>query len=106
MENRSGRCVACAGTASSSRAKSGSRPSSHAREPRKADMRYFFDTEFYEDGKTIDLISIGIVAEDGREFYAVSQDAQLHRVSDWVRSNVLPRLPAYGDPAWKPRDLS
>ncbi len=30
-------------------------------------MRYFLDTEFYEDGKTIDLISIGIVAEDGRE---------------------------------------
>ena len=35
-------------------------------------VKYFFDTEFYEDGKTIDLISIGIVAEDGREFYAVS----------------------------------
>lgn len=42
-------------------------------------MRYFFDTEFHEDGQTIDLISIGIVAEDGREFYAVSRDAQLHR---------------------------
>jgi hypothetical protein len=68
-------------------------------------MRYFFDTEFYEDGTTIDLISIGIVAEDGRELYAVSQDAQLHRVSAWVRMNVLPRLPKYGDPAWKPRDL-
>lgn len=35
-------------------------------------MRYFFDTEFYEDGKTIDLVSIGIVAEDGRELYAVN----------------------------------
>ena len=66
-------------------------------------MRYFFDTEFYEDGKTIDLISIGIVAEDGRELYAVSQDAQLHRVSDWVRANVLPRLPTYGDTAWMSR---
>jgi hypothetical protein len=30
-------------------------------------MRYWLDTEFIEDGKTIDLISIGIVAEDGRE---------------------------------------
>ena len=24
-------------------------------------MKYFFDTEFIEDGRTIDLISIGIV---------------------------------------------
>jgi 3' exoribonuclease, RNase T-like len=66
-------------------------------------MKYFLDTEFYEDGKTIDLISIGIVAEDGRELYAVSQDAQLHMVSNWVRANVLPQLPKYGDPAWMPR---
>ena len=66
-------------------------------------MRYFIDSEFYEDGTTIDLISIALVAEDGREFYAVSQDAQLHRVSPWVRENVLPHLPKYGDPAWMPR---
>ena len=26
-------------------------------------MRYFLDTEFHEDGKTIDLISLGLVAE-------------------------------------------
>ena len=36
--------------------------------------RFFIDTEFVEDGKTIDLISIGIVCEDGREFYAVSTE--------------------------------
>jgi hypothetical protein len=66
-------------------------------------MRYFLDTEFYEDGRTIDLISIGVVAEDGREFYAVSQDAELHRVSDWVRTNVLPSLPKYDAPAWMTR---
>jgi hypothetical protein len=28
-------------------------------------VRYFYDTEFLEDGKTIELISIGIVCEDG-----------------------------------------
>jgi hypothetical protein len=66
-------------------------------------MKYFLDTEFYEDGTTIDLISIALVAEDGREFYAVSQDAQLHRVSSWVRENVLTKLPKYGDPAWMTR---
>jgi hypothetical protein len=66
-------------------------------------VRYFLDTEFYEDGRVIDLISIGIVAEDGREFYACSTEAQLHRVSPWVRENVLPQLPGYGTPAWMSR---
>jgi len=66
-------------------------------------LRYYLDTEFYEDGKTIDLISIGIVCEDGREFYAVNSDAELHRVSPWIRANVLPHLPGYRDPRWLSR---
>ena len=33
-------------------------------------MKYFYDTEFIDDGHTINLISIGIVAEDGHEYYA------------------------------------
>ena len=65
--------------------------------------RYFLDTEFYENGKTIDLISIGIVCSDGREFYAVNREAELDKVSPWVRDHVLPSLPTYGDPAWRPR---
>lgn len=28
--------------------------------------RYFYDLEFLQDGKTIDLISIGIVADERR----------------------------------------
>jgi hypothetical protein len=55
-------------------------------------VKYFLDTEFYEDGKTIDLISIGIVAEDGRELYIELADADLDRVSDWVKENVIPHL--------------
>ncbi len=55
-------------------------------------MRYFLDTEFIEDGKTIDLLSIGIVAEDGREFYAESDEADLSKASDWVRDNVIAHL--------------
>jgi hypothetical protein len=58
-------------------------------------VKHFFDCEFNEDGQTIDLISIGIAAEDGREYYACNQEAQLHRVNDWVRANVLPKLPPY-----------
>lgn len=55
-------------------------------------MRYWLDTEFIEDGKTIDLLSIGIVAEDGREFYAENQDCDRTRADDWVKANVLPHL--------------
>jgi len=54
--------------------------------------KYWLDTEFIEDGKTIDLISIGIVSEDGREFYAESSDADLSRANDWVKDNVLVHL--------------
>lgn len=55
-------------------------------------MRFWFDTEFIEDGRTIDLISIGIVAEDGREFYAESNECDLSRASPWVKENVIPHL--------------
>jgi hypothetical protein len=60
--------------------------------------RLFYDTEFIEDGRTIDLISIGIVAEDGREYYAVASDAPWDRIreSDWLVRNVLPSLPVTG----------
>ena len=55
-------------------------------------MRYFIDTEFIEDGKTIDLISIGIVAEDGREYYAQSVEFDHRKASEWVKENVLLHL--------------
>lgn len=62
--------------------------------------RFWYDTEFIEDGKTIDLISIGIVAEDGREYYAVNSEAPWRRVRKhkWLMENVIPGLPKiYGD---------
>ena len=34
-------------------------------------MRYFYDTEFIDDGRTVELISIGVAAEDGRECYSI-----------------------------------
>lgn len=55
-------------------------------------MRYWFDTEFIEDGKTIDLLSIGIVAEDGREYYAEIAEADHSRASQWVKDNVIVHL--------------
>ena len=65
-------------------------------------MRYFYDTEFIEDGSTIELVSIGIVAEDGREFYAVSNEFDASCANEWVRDNVLNKLPRASHPAWKP----
>jgi hypothetical protein len=56
-------------------------------------MKYFYDTEFIENGKTIDLISIGIVAEDGREYYAISTEFNAKKASQWVKDNVLIHLP-------------
>lgn len=56
-------------------------------------MRYYIDTEFAESPGQLDLISIGIVAEDGREFYAVASDGwSEERCNTWVRANVLPNL--------------
>lgn len=55
-------------------------------------MRYWLDTEFIEDGKTIDLISIGIVAEDGRELYCEVADVDWSKASPWVLENVKPHL--------------
>lgn len=55
-------------------------------------MKYWYDTEFIEDGRTIDLISLGIVAEDGREYYAQSVEFDPKKASDWVKENVLIHL--------------
>lgn len=57
-------------------------------------MNYFLDTEFIERGagEPIDLISIGIVAEDGREFYAVSNEFNPDDASEWVKENVIAKL--------------
>lgn len=83
-------------------------------------MKYFFDTEFLEGNQnktflgfnyektkeTIDLISIGVVSADNREYYAISKDFNLKEawsrydlktVNDgrneikvyWIRENVL-----------------
>lgn len=56
-------------------------------------MRFWFDTEFYEDGCTIELISIGVVSEDGRTYYAETVNAhELAQSSQWLAANVAPHL--------------
>lgn len=59
-----------------------------------------YDTEFLEDGRTIDLISIGLVREDGAEYYAIVKclrlaGSWLTRIGDhpWLMEHVVPTLP-------------
>jgi len=66
-------------------------------------MRYFYDTEFIDDGRTIDLISIGVAAEDGREYYAISTEFDPDRAGRWVRKHVLPKLPSPASKLWRSR---
>ncbi|NUT23109.1 MAG: polyadenylate-specific 3'-exoribonuclease AS [Hamadaea sp.] len=66
--------------------------------------RYFYDCEFIEDGITIDLVSIGVVDEHGREFYAISSQFDPTKAIPWVRKNVLDKLPSPGNPAWRSRE--
>lgn len=56
--------------------------------------RYWLDTEFIEHGllRPLELLSIGIVCDDGREFYAENRYAHLGYANDWVKANVLPHL--------------
>lgn len=69
-------------------------------------MKYFIDTEFLEGTQkekfpislfrkntppTIDLISIGIVSEDGREYYAISKDFNLEEA--WNRFDIAEQTP-------------
>lgn len=70
-------------------------------------MKFFYDTEFIEDGHIIDLISIGMVAEDGRSFYAISTEFKARKAGEWVQKNVLVHLPDryvnFSDPSVSPR---
>ncbi len=67
-------------------------------------MRFWYDCEFIDDGRTIDLISIGIVAEDGRELYMESADVDKGKASQWVRENVFPHLKG-GEYRWPLRSI-
>ena len=57
-----------------------------------------YDLEFLEDGRTIELISIALVCDDGREYYAVNSDAPWERIREhsWLMENVWPHLPLVG----------
>jgi hypothetical protein len=59
-------------------------------------MKYWIDTEFIARPFMIDLISIGLVAENGREFYAESNETDWLKASPWTLANVRPQLDGKG----------
>jgi hypothetical protein len=76
--------------------------------------RVFYDTEFLENGRTVELISIGLITDDGATYYAVNGDLDdsstitlenrntaWDRIveHDWLVRNVVPHLPLNGRPA-------
>jgi hypothetical protein len=55
-------------------------------------MRYWIDTEFVAHPFVLDPVSIGVVAEDGREFYAESSEVDWAKASPWTLEHVRPQL--------------
>lgn len=71
-------------------------------------MKYYINTKYYEfekpnkilgitlsSTKTIELVSIGIVSEDNREYYAVNKESTLLSSKDIptkLKQNILPNL--------------
>lgn len=59
--------------------------------------KLFFDTEFTGLHKNTDLISIGIVADTGAEFYAELTDYDKSQVDGWILKNVISNLTLEGE---------
>ncbi len=68
-------------------------------------MRFFYDLEFLERGPDypLELISLGVAAEDGRELFLANAEFDQAQATPWLREHVLPGLPPPGDPSWRTR---
>lgn len=54
--------------------------------------KLFFDTEFTGLHQHTTLISIGIVSECGKSFYAELTDYDKEQIDEWLQSNVISKL--------------
>lgn len=55
-------------------------------------MNLYFDTEFTGLHKDTTLISIGIISDDNRLFYAELNDYDKSQVNEWLQENVINNL--------------
>ena len=59
--------------------------------------RVYIDTEFEGLWKTANLISLGLVSDDGKELYIEFNDIDVDKQSDWIKQNVLANTVYYGN---------
>lgn len=55
-------------------------------------MKLFIDSEFTGLHQGSTLISLGIVADNGKQFYAEFTDYAENQVDDWIKENVIANL--------------
>jgi hypothetical protein len=67
--------------------------------------RVFIDTEFSNLEAPV-LVSIAMVAEDGAEFYAETNDFSISGCSEFVRTFVVPQLGQYPDRSMSSHEAS
>ena len=59
-------------------------------------MKLFFDMEFTGLRQNTTPISLGIVSEDGKKFYAEFTDYDESQCNDWIKENVIKNLKLAG----------
>lgn len=59
-------------------------------------MKLFFDMEFTGLHKNTTPISLGIVSEDGKKFYAEFKDYDVNQCDEWIKENVIKNLKLAG----------
>lgn len=59
--------------------------------------KLYFDTEFSGLYKNTELISIGIISDDGRAFYGEITDFNKDKIDEWINRNVLANTIEYGN---------
>lgn len=68
-------------------------------------MKLFFDTEFTGLHKNTTLISIGIISENGKTFYAEFTDYDEKQIDEWLEKNVIANLTINKDSLGKFGDI-
>ncbi len=63
--------------------------------------KFFLDTEFLDTGREVHAISIGLVSEDGQEYYAEFDDWPRHLATPWLNEFVVPQLSGITTPREK-----
>lgn len=68
--------------------------------------KIFFDTEFLSAPPELHLISVGMVNEEGGEFYGVRREAPWENIFEnpWLSQNVVPHLPPNTSDVWMSDD--